>query len=216
MEIKNLIFDFDGTIADTSSLIIATLRSTIEDMGLPNKEEGDLKSMIGIRLEDMPSYLWPGKEVEKNLFVNTYRKLFVENKKKYPVNCFNGVKGMLRLLHDQGYNMAIATSRSVESLRNFLQDLGLEDCFQMLVGGENVKSGKPSPEAVNLILEKMNWKAGETMVVGDMAVDILMGKGAGCMTCGVTYGNGTIEDFEKAGSDLVIDEMSGLGMIMID
>ena len=56
----------------------------------------------------------------------------------------------------------------------------------------------------------MGIAALQTLVVGDMAVDILMGARTGCRTCGVTYGNGTRKELEEAGADFVIDDMKEL------
>lgn len=56
----------------------------------------------------------------------------------------------------------------------------------------------------------MNYEAAETLVVGDMAVDILMGANAGTKTCGVTYGNGTKRELEEAGADYIIDSTTQL------
>jgi phosphoglycolate phosphatase len=59
-------------------------------------------------------------------------------------------------------------------------------------------------------LSAMNYEAAETLVVGDMAVDILMGANAGTKTCGVTYGNGTKRELEEAGADYIIDSITQL------
>ena len=56
----------------------------------------------------------------------------------------------------------------------------------------------------------MRFPASETLVVGDMAVDILMGANAGAKTCGVTWGNGRREELEQAGADYIIDRMEEL------
>ena len=56
-------------------------------------------------------------------------------------------------------------------------------------------------------LADMHFNAGETLVVGDMAVDILMGANAGAKTCGVTWGNGTKNELENAGATFIIDRM---------
>jgi phosphoglycolate phosphatase len=73
-----------------------------------------------------------------------------------------------------------------------------------------VKEAKPKPEPVLKTLADMHFDAGETLVVGDMSVDILMGTNAGARTCGVTWGNGTREEFEKAGANFIIDKMEDL------
>ena len=66
------------------------------------------------------------------------------------------------------------------------------------------------PEPVQKTLAAMRFPASETLVVGDMAVDILMGANAGAKTCGVTWGNGRREELEQAGADYIIDRMEEL------
>ena len=73
-----------------------------------------------------------------------------------------------------------------------------------------MKEAKPKPEPVLKTLATMQFEANETLVVGDMAVDILMGANAGAKTCGVTWGNGTKEELQKAGADFIIDNMQEL------
>jgi len=89
--------------------------------------------------------------------------------------------------------------RSKTSLKEYTDYLGITSFFQRIVGGEDVKEGKPSPEPVNTILHLQDWSKNNTLVVGDMNVDILMGNRAGADTCGVTYGNGTVEEAPRTG-----------------
>ena len=62
----------------------------------------------------------------------------------------------------------------------------------------------------------MQFVASETLVVGDMAVDILMGANAGTKTCGVTWGNGTRKELNEAGADFIIDEIEELIEIALE
>ena len=66
------------------------------------------------------------------------------------------------------------------------------------------------PEPVLKTLAAMHFDASETLVVGDMAVDILMGANAGARTCGVTWGNGSREELKDAGANFIIDKMEEL------
>ena len=63
---------------------------------------------------------------------------------------------------------------------------------------------------MNLILKTQKWDKDETLVVGDMNVDILMGKRSGTATCGVTYGNGSVSELEDAGADYIVSDFSNL------
>ena len=73
-----------------------------------------------------------------------------------------------------------------------------------------MKEAKPKPEPVLKTLAAMQFDASETLVVGDMAVDILMGANAGTKTCGVTWGNGSREELKDAGTNFIIDKMEEL------
>ena len=88
--------------------------------------------------------------------------------------------------------------------------MGIADYISYLIGADDVKEAKPKPEPVLKTLAAMQFAASETLVVGDMAVDVLMGANAGTKTCGVTWGNGTREDLKEAGADFIIDRMEEL------
>lgn len=210
MKYRNIVFDFDGTLVDTADLIIETMHRTIDALNLPPKSDDQCRSMIGYRLEEIPSILWPDIDDLAERYVFTYREIFNTIKTSFKVRLFPHVAETLNNLHRKGMRMAIASSRSKASLQEYCSELQILGCFQMLVGGGNVKNGKPAPDPVNLILAKQGWNKTETLVVGDMNVDILMGKAAGAATCGVTYGNGSEAELKDAGTDYLISDFSQL------
>lgn len=198
MRYNNIIFDFDGTLADTSDIILETTRLTVEALGLPQKSEAEYKSTIGYRLEEIPSVLWPDNAEAAAVYPGKYREIFNTIKDRFPARIFPEVPDTLRNIHNRGGRMAVASSRSRASLEEYAALLGIEKFFAQFVGGSDVVNGKPDPEPVNLILRTQGWDASETLVVGDMAVDILMGQRAGTYTAGVTYGNGTEKSLREA------------------
>lgn len=209
--IKLIIFDFDGTLGDTRRNIVLTLQQTMHSLGLPVRDEAVCASTIGLTLADCFRKMYPGLEesaVEE--CVVTYRRLFEENRKFLVPQLFPGVADTLRCLKARGLTMAIASSRSSKSLNEFLSEMGVESCFSLVIGADNVTKAKPNPEPVLKVLSAFGISADETLVVGDMGVDIQMGKAAGAKTCGVTWGNGSREDLLAAGADFIIDSMSEL------
>ena len=104
----------------------------------------------------------------------------------------------------------IASSRSRNSLTELTHNMGIADYISYLIGADDVKEAKPKPEPVLKTLAAMHLDASETLVVGDMAVDILMGANAGAKTCGVSWGNGSREELKNAGADFIIDRMEEL------
>lgn len=210
MNYKNIIFDFDGTLADTATLIVKTMRLTIDSLNLPPRTDAECKATIGYRLEDIPGILWPDIPDLSQLYVDTYREIFNTRKDEYHIQLYPHVLETLKALRSKGKKMAIASSRSTASLQEYCTKIGIADCFSMLVGGSDVANGKPNADPVNLIITSRGWNKNETLVVGDMNVYILMGKRAGVATCGVTYGNGTAAELEHAGADYIISDFSEL------
>ena len=206
--IRNFIFDFDGTLADTSQLIVATMQKSIVECKLPFRSEEEIKATIGVRLEEIPSILWHDKTGIGEWFANVYRKNFERIKEEIKVSLFPNVQETLSVLKEREYGLVIATSRSKRSVIELAEILGIKGYFDFLLGGDNVSEGKPNPESIYIILEKMKWNPSETMMTGDMPVDILMGKNAGIETCGVTYGNSKETDLKEAGTDYIIKDFS--------
>lgn len=208
--IRNIIFDFDGTLSDTAPLILATMRDVMAELQLPYRTEAECRATIGRRLVDIPAYLWPDIEGLGPKYAEAYSRIFDKNKLQMTVGCFPGVADTLMKLHDMGIRMAIATSRGRDSVMEYVESFGLTAVFDMFVGGGDVVCGKPAPEPVLKILDALNWKADETLVVGDADVDILMGKAAGTITCAVTYGNGSRAELESVCPDMLLDSFSPL------
>lgn len=203
-KIKNIIFDFDGTLVDTAPVIIRTMQAAIRKLGLPEKTEEECRATIGLRLEEIPAVLWPENHDLSEKYAATYRRIFDEMKGSVKAVCFPDVAEGLRTLRDRGFRMAIASSRSHRSLEEYVGHFGLADCFAMLIGGNDVEHGKPSPEPVTAILDAQGWNAAETLTVGDAPVDIMMGRGAGTPTCGVTYGNSSYEELDAVHPDFIL------------
>lgn len=206
--IKTLILDFDGTLGNTTEVIVRTMHAAIHELGLPARTDAECAATIGLKLIEIPPVLFPGLEVDPNLFAATYRRFFHTFNSDGAVKLYPGVKETLMDLHRHGFTLTIASSRSHITLDEYIRKLGLSEIISHVVGGEDVKEGKPNPEAVNIILNKLGISADEALVVGDTSFDIDMGRNAGTMTCGVTYGNGTRESMAQA--DWLIDEFCGL------
>lgn len=210
MKYRNIIFDFDGTLADTAGLTVETMHRTNRAMNLPDKSDAECKAMIGYRLEEIPSILWPDMPDLSERYAATFREIYKSAKEDFKVRTYPGVSDTLTNLKWNGIRMAVASSRSKVSLMELCSALHIADYFQMVVGGGDVKYGKPAPDPVNLVLATQGWDKTETLVVGDKNVDILMGNAAGTVTWGVTYGNGSVAELREAGVDHIISDFSQL------
>ena len=209
--LKLIIFDFDGTLGDTRRNIVTTMQMAIREMRLPQRSEAECASTIGLPLAGCFRALFP--DIEEELIprcAETYRRIFNENLLTIKPQPFPGVVETLSVLHQKGFALTIASSRSRGSLDELTHDMGIAGYISCLIGADDVKEAKPKPEPILKTLATMRFDASETLVVGDMVVDILMGANAGTKTCGVTWGNGTKKELQEAGADYIIDSMEEL------
>jgi phosphoglycolate phosphatase len=210
-----IIFDFDGTLGDTRRNIVTTMQMTIAELHLPNRSEEECAATIGLPLAGCFRTLFP--DIQDELIprcAETYRRFFNENLKTIHPEAFPAVVETLSILNQKGFVLTIASSRSRNSLMELTRNMGIANYISFILGADDVKEAKPNPEPVLKTLAEMSFDAAETLVVGDMAVDIQMGANAGAKTCGVTYGNGTKRELEEAGADYIINSIDELIGIM--
>ena len=220
---KYIIFDFDGTIGDSQSLIVKTLQDTMRARKLEVKSEEACAKTIGLRLDEAFVSLF-GMSAEAGLeCAATYREIFLDNKKTMIVQPFPHVIETLRELHRQGFILGMASSRNHCSLDGYVKQMQLEDIFSSIVAGDDVEHVKPAPDMVFMALGEMKGMKNpvtsaesgdvedmldEVLVVGDMTFDVDMAHNAGCKACAVTYGNGTRE--QLASAEFIIDDFAEL------
>ena len=218
---KYIIFDFDGTIGDSQSLIVKTLQDTMRARKLEVKSEEACAKTIGLRLDEAFVSLFGMSAEEGMECAATYREIFLENKKMMIVQPFPHVIETLRALHRQGYVLGMASSRNHCSLDGYVKQMQLEDIFSSIVAGDDVEHVKPAPDMVFKALGEMKGMKNpvtsaddvkdvldETLVVGDMNFDVDMAHNAGCKACAVTYGNGTRQ--QLASAEWIIDDFAEL------
>ena len=211
MDIKLVIFDFDGTLLDTKKTIVIAKQETMRVMGLDIADEEACASTIGLSAKIGFQTMYPElSEQTLDLCVSTYRKIFEEKKEIMPPTIFPNVEEVIAAIEKKGIMRTIATSRNTASLKGFLTKLNLSGYFPYVLGGDDTVLLKPHPDPVIKTLKEISFDAKQTLVVGDMPFDIEMGKGAGTYTCGVTYGNSKREQLLEAGADFIIDDIRDL------
>lgn len=184
---------------------------TIAELHLPNRTEEECAATIGLPLAGCFETMFPDLQKEKvQTCADTYRRIFAENLQTLKPQLFPGIKETLTKLSGEGYTLTIASSRSHASLVELTSDMGIADCISYLIGADDVEKAKPAPEPVLNTLDVLRFEASQALVVGDMAVDILMGANAGAKTCGVTWGNGARKELEQAGANYIINSIEEL------
>ena len=208
--VDTVIFDFDGVLVDTGEDIAGAANYVLRRFNLEELPVATIVSFIGGGVEplirkclgDNADDLFPEA---LPLFKQRYLEYPCEKTVLYP-----GVPQVLAHYHSAGKKMAIATNKAESITQRIVDCLKLTPYFQIIAGPDSVAHRKPDPEIINLITTELNVSPAKTVMVGDSKSDILAGKAAGTITCGVTYGFGNSADIRSASPDLVVDRVETL------
>lgn len=207
-----IIFDLDGTLVDSRDDIANAVNFTLKKIGLKEKSISEISSYIGTGIEDLIGKSLGNKQEvlltrALSVFEKYYRKHSIDNSVLYP-----NVKEILEYFKNK--RKVIVTNRNYEFALIALNKLGIYDYFEHVVGGDDIGCMKPSSCPLDRSMNRLNTNKEEAIIVGDMDIDIVAGKKAGIITCGVTYGIGKKEDIIKAKPDFIIDDIIDLKNII--
>lgn len=156
---KYIIFDFDGTLANTNDIIVASWQATYEHyLGhtLPVRE---IEASFGEILVNTIGRMIPDAPV--NEVVDFYRSYQDSHQQEYEVYVFEGVRELLEQLRARGCIIGVGTSRTAYSFRNYMKKLEMDQLVNEVVTMNDVSSHKPDPETIDALLIKMMANAGE-------------------------------------------------------
>jgi phosphoglycolate phosphatase len=211
-QVRLLVFDLDGTLVDSKQDLALSVNAMRKEMGLPPLTLELISSYVGhgvtLLVRRSLGTLATDPKVEKGLafFLDYYRQHMLDNTTPYP-----GVTEALEKL--KGHKMAVLTNKPVNFSREMISRLGFAPHFSYVYGGNSFAQKKPDPVGLHKLMEDLQVSASETVMVGDSDTDILTGRNAGVLTCGVTYGFGA-ETLEKVPPDLIIDDMRELPSLL--
>lgn len=182
-----LIFDWDGTLADSEQRIVDAVRVAVNELGLPERTPAQIRNVIGLGMQECLETLFPDVDPGRHAgFIDTYRKHFsIRNDR--PVALFPGVEEVLRTLNANGYTIAVATGKSRRGLDRELTESGLDAVVKASRCADESPS-KPHPQMLEDLLELTITSAHEALMIGDTTYDMQMARDAGVDRVGVAYG----------------------------
>ena len=203
-----IIYDFDGTLVDTLFDIADSVNLSLVDLGLPQLPRKTIRKFIGKGVERLMTQALEGScftDIPRAvaLFKKHYSENLVKHTDFYP-------HGREILEHFRNKKQAICSNKPEIFVRKILESLDGLQHFQAIIGGDSVKTKKPHPEGLDLILKKLKVSPDEAVLIGDSPVDIETGKRAGVYTCVVNYGLGLPEEIAAASPDCSVDCLSKL------
>jgi len=206
MSIRTILFDLDGTLIDTSELIIQSMLHTLSQY-VPNQyDRDDVLDFIGPPLEESFQQVLPDK-VEEMIEVYREHNLFHHDNLVAP---YDGVLETLAALKNHGIQLGIVTTKRNDTALRGLKVSKIEKYFDVIIGLNDVAHAKPHPEPIIKALDKLGAKASEAIMVGDNFHDILAGKNAGVKTAGVAWSIKGREALEQYEPDFMLETMGDL------
>lgn len=181
-----LIFDWDGTLANSCEHIAESLQAAAQDMDMPVSGKDKIKDLIGCGMFEVISSLYPTlNEKERARLVERYRQHFFAG--EHHVALYPGVKETLIELDAAGYLLAIATSEARARLDRALEDFGLKSMISATRCGDETFS-KPNPQMIFDILESLGSDAHRALMIGDTEYDMQMALNANVKSIAVACG----------------------------
>ena len=188
-----IIWDFDGTLADTRPVIEAGMTHTLEVLGLDPGLKEDWLKCVGLPVEEGIQRTFGHLGLALEPVVQAY-KGFKHQEHEHLIKGFDGITELLEELRGLGMPMAIASSKRGTPLRRQLKVLGWEDHFDPLVTPDEVRLGKPDPESLYLCLAAHHVQPGDAVMVGDTPYDLEMARRAGVPSVAVGHGFASREE----------------------
>ena len=204
-----IIFDWDGTLVDSADEIVKLIQQSIAVMGLPEREDRQIRRLIGLGLEDAFSHLFPEMALSELMQLEQqYRHLFGARSSVYG-RAFAGVDDSLEELADAQYRLAVATGKSRRGLDKALAATAWGTHFEATRCADETAS-KPNPKMLQELLQELDLPAERALMVGDTSYDMEMAARIGMDSVGVAWGVHEAEELSQAGACLVLPGVNDL------
>ena len=210
MDLTAIVFDLDGTVADTPDLITGIMAGILTELGA-TADRAAIRATIGLPLVESFAKLMDSPVDDPRVAQATriYRgRVDAGAEERGTALLFPGVVDGLAKLRAAGVRLSIGTSKSHAAAAHVLAVCGISDEFETVVGFDDVSNGKPAPDTALLAAARLDVEPARCVVVGDAIGDMRMGVDAGMHTLGVSYGVGSATDLYAAGAERVVDEFA--------
>ena len=201
-----VLFDFDGTLADTIPLIVASYRHALGAVLGEDPEEDEVRSWIGRPLQPVLEERYPGRGDE---LTDVYRTWNLANHDDLILT----VEGMPRLLddlHAAGGRTGVVSSKKGDTVLLGLRAVGLDDRIDVVAAQEHTTLHKPDPQPLRYAAEVLGVPPRECVYVGDATVDVQAARAAGMGAVAVTWGAGLRGALEACEPDAVVSDVAQL------
>lgn len=181
-----IVFDWDGTLANSTQMIVDCMREASADAGLPVPERAAASNIIGLGLAEAVHALFGElSPTQYQQLVARYRYHYYARDEETPL--FEGVMSAVEYLSEAGFMLAVATGKGRNGLNKSLEKSGLAD-FMHATRCVDECFSKPHPQMLHELMDELATEPERTLMIGDTSYDLQMASNAGVTSLAVTYG----------------------------
>lgn len=201
-----VLFDFDGTVADTGEGVFFSVRYSIDKFALKQPSDEEIRSFIGPPLVTSYSYLYPELSEEKiNALIATFREKYAEVG-RFKFKIYDGIPELLKSLSENGIKCAVASSKPQDFLEQIIRTAEIDKFFNCIVGAGKSYASADKEDIINDALDKLGVAdRSRVLMVGDRKFDIVGAKKAGIPCAAVLFGYGSREEFEEYKAEFIVE-----------
>lgn len=182
-----VVFDWDGTIMDSTGAIVRAAQRAITELGMPVRPPEAIREIIGLGLRESWDSLFPDDGNDAfDAFVASYRRHFFDRERDR-IEPYPGAREVVEGIGSQGRLLAVATGKSRVGLDHDFHTTGLGPLFHDSATADEARS-KPHPEMLLNLIERLGVAPERTLMVGDTSFDLSMAHAAGAFAVGVSGG----------------------------
>jgi len=203
-----LVFDWDGTLADSTALIAGAIQQACRDVGEPVPDDVRARHVIGLGLTDALAYVAPGLAAERHRdLAARYREHYLAGDAEIPL--FEGAREMLGELADAGFLLAVATGKTRAGLDRALEQQAIAHYF-IATRCADEGAPKPNPDMLLHLMDVVGAKPHNTLMIGDTTHDLELARNAGAAAVAVCYGAHEPCHFERFEPLAMVDSIHEL------
>ena len=203
-----IVFDWDGTVMDSTAVIARSIQSASRDLDLPVPTDEVARHVIGLGLDQALRYAVPAAGPQKHAdLVARYRYHFFAQENEMPL--FEGAEALMQELRDEGYYLAVATGKNRAGLDRTLKSSNMAQYFHSTRTADQTVS-KPDPTMLHEILDELDVSAPRALMIGDTTHDLQMAINAGMASLGMSHGAHPPEQLLELNPLALLHDFAGL------
>lgn len=204
---RAILFDFDGTLADSYQAITASVNHVRALHGLPPLSEPEVRRHVGRAAGYLLQQTIPAGSLEANMAAyRAHHPSVLRSGTRLLPGAAEGLRG----LHERGLLLGICSNKPVPFTRELVKYLSIASYLNVVLGPEDVPRAKPAPDMLRAALSRLNVTAEQALYIGDMTVDIETARAAGVAVWVVPTGSDEIETLRQAHPDRLLRDLGEL------